>query len=315
MRRLPLKKYLSTGEHLLTNLRLGEAVYPFYASLKVTQRCRFRCAFCDVWHRPAPELSFEQIRRILDNLAHSSVILVSLEGGDPLLREDMGELLKYAHSLPFYLLFTTSERDLEAYPMAEYGRYIDFLHISIDEGHDNLEMLDQLDRFTGWGAAVCVQIVVMSRHLEALEQKVEKCHRAGAKALIMPAVHLDRTRNYFPDFKAFKAHGLALKRKYPHTVITPARYFTQMEQPQGCDTSSVIIDFDGGLFYPCKILGEKPASMLNGPFMDFLRSPAAKRGRRLMAQCGRRCGWYQYFATSSYVSPHTVFSALQPYLF
>src|SRR5205823_3126142 len=81
------------------------------------------------------DMPTEDVKAVLDNLARSSVIVCSFEGGDPLVRDDILELLKYQYEKPWYLLFTTSERDMqERYPMPEYGKYIDFLHISIDEG-------------------------------------------------------------------------------------------------------------------------------------------------------------------------------------
>ena len=38
--------------------------------------------------------------------------MTSFEGGEPLLRDDIGELLAYARQCSFYLLFTTSEKNL-----------------------------------------------------------------------------------------------------------------------------------------------------------------------------------------------------------
>ena len=52
----------------------------------------------------------------------------------------------YAKKCMFYLLFTTSVRNISDYPIEEYARYIDFLHVSIDEGHNNLEMFDLLQK-------------------------------------------------------------------------------------------------------------------------------------------------------------------------
>ena len=141
MRILPFSWYLPTIACVFRNLRARKAVYPFYASFKLTSRCHFGCPFCNVKQHRVPDLSTDDIKAILANLSRSSVLMTSFEGGEPLLRPDIGELLEFARPCKFYLLFTTSAKNLVDYPLDEYARYIDSLHVSIDEGHDNLEGL------------------------------------------------------------------------------------------------------------------------------------------------------------------------------
>ena len=313
MRRFPLKRYLEWAQFLRANYRAGGAKYPFYASFKITHRCHFRCKFCNVWMENTPDITTEEAFRVLDNLGESSVFLLTIEGGEPLLREDIGEILRFAHTKPFHILMVTSVHNLEEYPMKEYCRTIDYLHISIDEGHGNLELLDRLETFRTWGSDVCVQTVVMAQDLEKLEEKVRRCREARVKILVMPAVHLDRTRDYFPETQAFVRTCAELKRRYPWTVITPMGYLQRIQRTHGCSASSVIVDSDGGLFYPCRTLGEKPVNLLDTRLMDFVASPEAAALRNVMAHCDRRCGWYQYFATDSFASLREIRS-LQPYL-
>ena len=109
MRSLGLRKYLRVASAICHNFVKGEAIFPFYASLKLTNRCHFRCSFCNVWKEKIPELPAPEFCKLLENLGRSSVILVSFEGGEPLLREDLEELLKFARTQPFYLLFTTND--------------------------------------------------------------------------------------------------------------------------------------------------------------------------------------------------------------
>ena len=163
MRKLPKKRFLEVAGRILRNKMAKEAIYPFYCSFKLTRRCNFTCSFCNCWHvkNHWKDMPTEDVKAVLDNLARSSVIVCSFEGGDPLVRDDIEELLKYQYQKPWYLLFTTSERDMQArYPMPEYGKYIDFLHISIDEGHKNLDMYDELEEYTKWGSIVDRKSVV-----------------------------------------------------------------------------------------------------------------------------------------------------------
>ena len=116
MRILPLKHYIHTIDGLVDNFVEREKVYPFYASLKVTSHCHFGCSFCNMKKELAKDLPTEEIMAIMDNLSRSPVIMTSFEGGEPLLRDDIGDLLDYARAeCKFYLLFTTSVRNLFDY--------------------------------------------------------------------------------------------------------------------------------------------------------------------------------------------------------
>jgi MoaA/NifB/PqqE/SkfB family radical SAM enzyme len=313
IRLLPMSKLARTARYLYLNRRSGQGIYPFYASLKVTDRCRFHCSFCNVWRDPARDLDTAGMIKVLRNLGASSVVLTSLEGGEPLLRKDIEEILQEAHRQPFYLLFTTSERKLLDYPLERYSRWIDFLHVSIDEGHDNLELLDLLPELVGLPWIVCVQTVVRKGELEALASKVETCAAAGAKILVMPAVELDGAEHVFPDAGQFRREVLSLKTHFPKTVITPRRYLEALNGESGCSAASIIVDSDGGLFYPCRTLGAKPVNLTETSLLDYLTSPGAVQHRASMSSCERHCGWYQYFAIDFFTSPGEALESLGPY--
>ncbi|MEN3055432.1 MAG: radical SAM protein [Candidatus Methanosuratincola petrocarbonis] len=311
---MPIRKYLSTLKYAALDYAKKDFRYPFYCTFKVIQRCDSRCEFCDVWRRPMPDMPTEKVLRIIDNVAESSVVLLSIEGGEPLLRKDIGEVLEYVRTKPLYILFTTSGKLFDRRPMAEYAKCIDFLHISIDEGHRNLDLYESLPEYVAWGPVVCVQIVVMREHLEDLEWKVMMCHRAGAKAVVMPACHLPGTDSYLPEIAAFRDEVLRLKRKYPQTVITTERYLKTLDLPHSCNTASVLVDADGRLYYPCNI---NPACSIDAseePIMGFLLSEKARECRERMMLCNRNCHCYLYFAMDSYLSIRKTISALKPYI-
>lgn len=315
MKKLSLEKYLKTIRFAFINYLSGENIYPFYASFKVTHKCSLKCSFCNVWMEKTRDLPKEYIFKILDNIDNSSIVVLSLEGGDPLMRKDLGEILEYAYKKQFYLFFTTNGHLLDKRPMDEYGKYIDYLHISIDEGHDNLEFFNRLEEFQSHGAEICIQIVVTKSTLSSVEDKVKRVYEAGARTVIMPACHLDGTDDYYPDPKKFRNEINRLKKSYKNTITTPKGFLNNINKSHGCSTSSIIIDSDGGLFYPCRTVGERIYNFTEGSFMEFLKTPEAKQARRNMRRCNRSCGWYQYFATDVFASPPSIVTSLSPYIF
>jgi MoaA/NifB/PqqE/SkfB family radical SAM enzyme len=313
MRRLPFTAYLPTIKGLLRNALRHEAVFPFYASFKVTSRCRFGCQFCNVKNDPLPDLPAEDIKTILRNLSRSSVLMVSFEGGEPLLRHDIGDLLAYARRCRFYLLFCTSERNLAKYPLTEYARYIDFLHVSIDEGHDNLELFDQLPWLCVLPLQVSVQTVVTADTIDRLDDKVRRCHENGANIVVIPAVRMDGAEDRFPDIAALERKVRELRIRFPDTIHTPMGYFEAFRKKR-CSSATVIIAPDGRLYYPCHILNRKGPDLRTADLMQWLTTREAAIERTLMRACRRNCGWYQYYSINSYTSLRSVMETLRPVL-
>ncbi len=311
MRLLSPNWYLPTAAGLARNLTARKAIYPFYASFKLTSRCHFGCPFCNVKKNGGPDLSTADVKAILRNLSRSTVLMTSFEGGEPLLREDIGELLRYARQCKFYLLFTTSVRNLADYPLDDYARYIDFLHVSIDEGHANLELFEQLPRLVKLPLQVSVQTVVTRDTVNALEEKVRTCHAAGANIVVIPAAHMDATEDVFPDIDHLEKLMLELRRRYPATIHTPQGYFKAYRKG-ACSPASVIIAPDGRLYYPCHILNRKGPDLRSTDLTEWCTSSEAIEGRSLMQQCSRNCGWYQYYSIDSYTSPVSAWEVLRP---
>lgn len=74
---------------------------PIHAILIVTYRCQLKCQMCDLWQRPLrdkrKELTTKQFFAVIDDLATMKTTGIGFTGGEPLLRQDIFELIKYAH--------------------------------------------------------------------------------------------------------------------------------------------------------------------------------------------------------------------------
>jgi MoaA/NifB/PqqE/SkfB family radical SAM enzyme len=67
-----------------------------HCNLQVTYRCNFKCEICDFWkteHDPAKELSIDEIRLIGRKLNRLGTLIISLAGGEPLIREDIFDII------------------------------------------------------------------------------------------------------------------------------------------------------------------------------------------------------------------------------
>jgi MoaA/NifB/PqqE/SkfB family radical SAM enzyme len=103
---------------------------PYHAQWMITRKCNYRCRGCNVWReQDAKELSTEEIKKGLDVLKELDVIEVVISGGNPLLREDIKEIIDYA-SRSF--ITTVYDNGSIAAEKVDALRNADFVAISID---------------------------------------------------------------------------------------------------------------------------------------------------------------------------------------
>jgi radical SAM protein with 4Fe4S-binding SPASM domain len=74
---------------------------PFMVSYSITTKCNLKCKHCyssSVEQAAPNELSTEEAFRLVDDLSHWGIGLLIIDGGEPLCREDLLDIMKYASS-------------------------------------------------------------------------------------------------------------------------------------------------------------------------------------------------------------------------
>jgi len=119
---------------------------PFLASFKVTYRCSLRCQQCPFYSMEAPDPTYEQACRTLDELHERGNRMVVFEGGEPMLWRDgnwrIHDLVAYARQR-FYAVGMTTNGTL---PL---DVPTDVLWVSLDglrDTHNQLRGADIFDR-------------------------------------------------------------------------------------------------------------------------------------------------------------------------
>ncbi len=119
---------------------LGGEKSPVIAGHKLLYRCNLECKMCPFWRREDEELlQLADEVRIMESLARAGVSFLGFEGGEPLLRRDVGEILREAHAR-FHTSLVTNGWLLE-HRLGEIAPHLDLLFVSLDgigETHDRL---------------------------------------------------------------------------------------------------------------------------------------------------------------------------------
>jgi MoaA/NifB/PqqE/SkfB family radical SAM enzyme len=68
---------------------------PLIVSWAVTTRCNLRCRYCNAWNAKEKELGTSQILAVIEELSEMGTKKIQLTGGEPLLRDDIGQILNF----------------------------------------------------------------------------------------------------------------------------------------------------------------------------------------------------------------------------
>jgi MoaA/NifB/PqqE/SkfB family radical SAM enzyme len=151
---------------------------PQHVQWFLTRRCNYRCKGCNIWQeQDSRELSTEEVKTGLDILRKMGVVDVVFSGGNPLLRDDIEEILRYASS---HFIVTVYDNGSLAAEKIDALRYADFVAISIDsldpKKNDYLKGVDgawrrameAVKRLREGGINVCVSPTISQHNLYEL---------------------------------------------------------------------------------------------------------------------------------------------------
>lgn len=86
---------------------------PTMVSWRLTNRCNQRCRHCYLWERDVVELETSKIFTIIDKLWLYGIKFITFNGGEPLLRNDIGRIVNYAFKKGMYIRLNTNGRLLK----------------------------------------------------------------------------------------------------------------------------------------------------------------------------------------------------------
>lgn len=75
--------------------------YPKIIEFELTTACNYSCkhCYCNAGKKSTNELSFDEVKKVLHDLKDANVEIVDLIGGEPLIRQDIVDIISYAASI------------------------------------------------------------------------------------------------------------------------------------------------------------------------------------------------------------------------
>ncbi len=132
----------------IKNLLAGR---PVLATFQVNLRCNSACGYCDLpLNVGRYEMTREEIQRVFSGLYRDGVRFVLVQGGEPLLRRDLSEILGDLSEIGFQLTLITNGTRLTASLVERLSRLPLALSVSLDtlnrETYRQIRGADQLEQ-------------------------------------------------------------------------------------------------------------------------------------------------------------------------
>lgn len=164
----------------------SKSFLPKVATLELTYRCNHQCLFCSCpWEAnkeyKEPELRFDKWREAIDILIQNGVQSLTLSGGEPLVRSDLKDIIRYIDSLGVPMVMISNGRELDDEFLNFISNYNILLCISVPgintfkehTGVDNLPYVLRLfETAKKIGVQTSANIAVTKKNLPELYENI-----------------------------------------------------------------------------------------------------------------------------------------------
>jgi len=179
-----------------TNLMAGR---PVLATFQVNLRCNSACGYCDLpLNVGRYEMTREEIQRVFSCLYRDGVRFVLVQGGEPLLRRDLPEILEDLSRIGFHLTLITNGTKVTVQLVDRLSRFPLAISVSLDtlnrEQYRQIRGADQLEQVLEG-----IEFLKDFPHPKFLTCIVSEVNRAEAPAVVRFA----REQGFLPVVGAY----------------------------------------------------------------------------------------------------------------
>lgn len=285
---------------------------PIWCAWQVTYRCNFRCSFCNYWRTPsdpAAELTPEEFARGGEKLARWGSLLISLGGGEPLVRDDLVEVVRVLARYHFVFLTTngwlvTAELARDLFRAGLWGvsvslDYVDPARHDAQRGRRGAHRraVEALRLFSEARTApyqrVNLLAVLTGDNLNDMEGLARLALEVGANFMVQPYSPLKTGRRNFLPAGGAGRYLQRLHRRYPNFLSHP-RFLARFDEAvaggvPGCRAGRSFFNIDErGLVSLCVERRSEPL----GHLLEDDLTVIGRRLRRAARENRCRACWY-----------------------
>lgn len=193
---------------------------PFVLSHAINSRCNMSCKFCEYWKTPGQEMSLDSIFKMLEDARSFGIGVYNAWTVEPLLRDDLPQILRFAKELGMITSLITNGKLLEK----RIGdlKDLDYLSVSVDGTKSYKEIrgvdLDVLlntimnvkDKLKN---PLLMNCVISGKNLDDIEELVQLAQDIGVKISFEPMYEFKGI-----DDDVWSSMGIRDMDKYRRTI-------------------------------------------------------------------------------------------------
>ncbi|MFX0141322.1 MAG: radical SAM/SPASM domain-containing protein [Candidatus Hodarchaeota archaeon] len=288
---------------------------PYSAQIELTLRCNGRCPFCSIHYLPesilGTDMTTEQIKNLIDQIADLGVLALSFTGGEPTLRKDLPELIYHTGIEHEFMNGIATNGYLLPKLFKEHKiEGLDYILLSLDyptaNFHDKMRGIKVFDRImesislaNKHDIKVIISTVVMKDNIHLMDDICNLAERLGCSIEMYPcediirdypnkSYQIQNIQEMIPEISIWANQIRILRKKYRNILTDPISIevvekgfggFPQYNQKiLRCHVaeSYLFISHDGFISYPCKIHPIKRFNALKYPVSTIYNSHKVK---------------------------------------
>ena len=285
---------------------------PYSAQIELTLRCNGKCPFCSIHSLPdsilGEDMSTEQIKHLIDQIADLGVISLSFTGGEPTLRKDLPELLYHTGIVHDFMNGIATNGYLLPKLFKEHKlKGLDYILVSLDYPNANLhdkmrgikvfhKVLESIKLANKNDIKPIISTVVMKDNLQYLKDMCELAEKLECSIELYPcediirdfpnkSYQIEEIHDLIPDISIWANLMRTLRTIYNNILTDPISievvekggfggYPSYHQKILRCHVAEayLFISHDGIINYPCKIHPIKSFNAMKYPVAKIYNS-------------------------------------------
>jgi MoaA/NifB/PqqE/SkfB family radical SAM enzyme len=265
---------------------------PFQMTLSLTNRCNFLCDYCTIPLKRQDEMTAAEWCELIDEFRAGGMGRVSLMGGEPLLRKDVGEIIDHLNAVGVHAAMNTNGW-LVAERIDDVCK-LDLVSISLDGPeavHDGQRrkgsyrrVIDALERLRRRDRPVVTMTVVTASGIDNVRHALEVARDLGIRAYfqlvhdadgdvdkpVAPEISAQRVAALMDELIDLKTQGYPVGNSF--SILRAQREHRHIGSCADCYAGSYYgYVFSDGTVAPC-VLTQRQVPRANGRQVGFLRA-------------------------------------------
>jgi len=243
---------------------------PYSAMIEISDHCNEACVHCYQVHGQKSEMTTDEVKGVIDELAEMGVLMLTISGGEATLRHDFLDIVEHARKRRFAVKIYTNGLRITAEVARKLADLaVQEVHISLyshrAEVHDGVtrvpgsfeKTVSAVRHLVEASIAVVLKTPLMQANAAEYREYIALADSLGADFSLGPTIHAREDGTLGPQKLAMDQRTRVLAESDPATGLGSGRPKTQQAdvntRPCGACTGVVHIEANGEM-RPCALL-------------------------------------------------------------